>query len=126
MNREIQKTVQAARRARAEAGLLAHEFDRFGNVVRKSTQSVKNSNNSFRVLSRSLVGLKGYLAGIGIEAAGYALINFGRNAARASIQIDSYTRALAVLEGSASTAEKKYPRPSRPRRPPWFTIQRCC
>ena len=110
MNREIRKTVQAASKARREAGLLAHEFDRFGNVVRKTNQSVQNSNKRFGALSRSLGAVKFALAGVaaqGVANAGRAMIQFSREAARASIQIDSYTRALGVLEGSARQAENR-------------------
>ena len=53
-----------------------------------------------------LGSLRGAFLTLGVEAATHHIIQFGREAAQASIQIDSYTRALAVFEGSAFAAER--------------------
>ena len=90
------------------------ELNRFGNNTRKALPPVNQLGNSagrttqaFGLLTGSLGSAKALLGGLGIVVAGREMLEFGRNAARASIQIDSYTRALEVLEGSALIAENR-------------------
>ena len=58
------------------------------------------------LLSRAGSELAGTLGAIGISELVFGLQRFTTSAARASIEIDSNTRALAVLTGSAAEAER--------------------
>ena len=88
-------------------------IDRLGDEFRQSTEeadrfnrSVGGGSRSATIFTRLISRLGTVLGGLGIAAAGYEVIEFGRDAARASIQIDSATRALEVLTGSAAEAER--------------------
>ena len=69
-------------------------------------RATKKAARGFGLLNRAGAELAGTLGAIGFMEAAYGALEFGKASVRASIQIDSATRALAVLTGSASEAKR--------------------
>ena len=123
-NRQALLTADAAAKAnittrnqqiRAELGLI--RVRQQGNATLQATlqqerrelagvtRGLGNTTRGTGILNRAVGELAGTLAGFGIVEAGFAILEFGRASVRASVQIDSQTRALAVLTGSLREAE---------------------
>ena len=117
---EIQQLGQQSRQAAMVVDVLGDESQRASQQIRElgdttsragretqdMTRDLDRARGGTQTFTRSLGGLGTVLGSIGIAAAGYEAIQFGRNAARAAIQIDSQTRALAVLTGSTAEATR--------------------
>ena len=69
--------------------------------------SLGGANQGVGSLTQSLGGMRGILAGLGIAVAAREMFEFGRASVDASVQIDSFTRALAALEGNSLIAETR-------------------
>lgn len=117
---EIQQLGQQSRQAAMVVDVLGDESQRASQRIRElggtasragretqdMTQGLDRARGGAHTFTRALGGLGTVLGSIGIAAAGYEAIQFGRNAARAAIQIDSATRALAVLTNSTAEATR--------------------
>ena len=117
---EIQQLGQQSRQAAMVVDVLGDESQRASQQIRElgdttsragretqdMTRDFDRARGGAHTFTRSLGGLGTVLGSIGIAAAGYEAIQFGRNAARAAIQIDSATRALAVLTESTAEATR--------------------
>ena len=69
------------------------------------TRGFDRARGGAETFTRSLGGLRGVVTGLGIGIAANEVLQFGSASVRASVQIDSATRALGVLLGSAAEAE---------------------
>ncbi len=67
-------------------------------------RATKKAAKGFGFLNRAGAELAGSLGAIGFMEAAYGALEFGKASVRASTQIDSQTRALAVLTGSLREA----------------------
>ena len=115
--RELKTTQRDTQATTGELDRLQREFRELQAELRRTQEQLssvqRNTEHSTATTRRwgiSLGSLKGVLAGLGIAAVSSEILQFARASAQASIQIDSYTRALEVLEGSALIAENRIQR----------------
>lgn len=111
---EAQRAGGAIDRLGDRSRTAARDVDRLGDEARKSRREIINfgnaasgANRGFGTLTQSLGGARGLLAGLGFAVAARELYQFGRASVEASVQIDSFTRALAALEGNSQIAETR-------------------
>ena len=105
-NRQI-RAEQGLLRAKQQSSsltlsLLQQERRELGGVSGAFGTSTRSSS----LFRESLSSLGGTIGAIGIDSLIHGVTRFTTESARASIQIDSNTRALAVLTGSAAEAER--------------------
>lgn len=105
--RNTQETAGELDRLQKEFRELQAELQRTQEQLNRVQRNTEGSTATTRKWGISLGSLKGVLAGLGIAAVSSEILQFARASAQASIQIDSYTRALEVLEGSALVAENR-------------------
>ena len=104
------------RQIRAEQGLIRVRQQSSALTLSKLQQerrelggvsgAYRQAAGGTKFFTRAAGELAGTLGAIGITEVLYRVADFGRASVRASIQIDSATRALGVLTGSASEAEQ--------------------
>ena len=111
---EAARTGEAIDKLGDEARQSARDIDRLGDEAQGTRREITNfgnatgqANQGIGTLTRSLGGVKGLFAGLGVAIAAREMFEFGRAAVDASVQIDSFTRALAALEGNALIAETR-------------------
>ena len=100
LSRELKKEV--IQRAKDERW-LTKELQREQEQRERAT---KKAVKGFGLLNRAGAELAGTLGAFSLIELAYGAVEFGKASARAAIQIDSQTRALAVLTGSASEAKR--------------------
>lgn len=97
-----------------EARESAREVDRLGGAARRNNSVWRDTNGRLRdardrfvgagqgaeTLTRSLGGLKGVFAGLGIAVAARELLQFGAASIRAAGAMEGLRRGLAAIEGS--------------------------
>lgn len=104
---EVDDLGDAARRTKPKVDDLGDSARRAGPKVGGFGDAAESARRNTNRWGISLGSLKGVFTGLGIAIATREVLEFGRASAQASIQIDSYTRALEVLEGSALAAENR-------------------
>lgn len=111
---EVERAGEAIDRLGDEARESATDVDRLGSAARRNNSVWRDTNGRLRdargrfvatgqgveSLTRSLGGLKGVFAGLGIAAAGHQVLQFGAAAVQAAGQMEGLRRGLAAIEGS--------------------------
>ena len=119
--REAREAGEAIDHLGDEAQQSATQVDQLGNAAKRNNalwrdakqgagifqNALGGANQGVGTLTQSLGSARGILKVLGFVAAAREIFEFGRESVRASIQIDSFTRALAALEGNALIAEKR-------------------
>ena len=117
--KEVQQLGQQSRQAAMVVDVLGDESQRASQQIRElggaasrvgretqdMTRGFERARGGAQTFTRSLGGLRGIATGLGIGIAANEMLQFGRASVRASVQIDSATRALGALLGSAAEAE---------------------
>ena len=117
--KEVQQLGQQSRQAAMVVDVLGDESQRASQQIRElggaasrvgretqdMTRGFDRARGGTQTFTRSLGGLRGIATGLGIGIAANEMLQFGRASVRASVQIDSATRALGALLGSAAEAE---------------------
>ena len=105
---ERAKTTEINRGIRAQQQLLRAQQQRQSIALaglRQETGLLAQSRRQTSLLSRATGGLGAQLASLGFSTVAAEVGEFVRQSIRASVQLDSQTRALAVLTGSLREAE---------------------
>ena len=97
----IQTDIQRAGIQKQNISLLERE----AREAARLGQSFDGATRGSGLFRETLSSLGGTLGALGIDSAIFQITRFATESARASIQIDSATRALGVLVGSAAEAE---------------------
>ena len=98
----IQTDIQRAGIQKQSISLLERE----AREAARLGQSFDGATRGSGLFRETLSSLGGTLGALGIDSAIFQITRFATESARASIEIDSNTRALAVLTGSAAEAER--------------------
>ena len=98
----IQTDIQRAGIQKQNISLLERE----AREAARLGQSFDGATRGSGLFRETLSSLGGTLGALGIDSAIFQITRFATESARASIEIDSNTRALAVLTGSAAEAER--------------------
>ena len=111
---ETERAGQAIDRLGNEARESAREVDRLGDAARRNNSVWQDANGRLRdardrfvgagqgteTLTRSLGGLKGVFAGLGIAVAAREALQFGAAAVQAAGAMEGLRRGLQAIEGS--------------------------